>query len=72
MHREEDIVSMGKPDAAAIFFEPWAVVACNTAGAWEDYVAAVKKQPCVTDMEPSDADKRAVALLLKHHLKTYA
>ena len=30
---KEEIVSMGNPEAAAVFFEPWSVLACNTEGA---------------------------------------
>ena len=63
---------MGNPEAAAVFFEPWSVLACNTEGAWEDFVAAVKKEPCCEDMEPTDADKKAVRLLKKHQAAIYA
>ena len=34
----------------------------------DDFVAAAKKEPCCEDMEPTDADKKAVRLLKKHQV----
>lgn len=62
---KNDIVCKGVPDAAAVFFEGWAVAAMTTPGAWDTYVG-LSQELFTCDLEPTPADKKAHKLLQKY------
>lgn len=66
---KDPVVCSGNPNAAAVFFEQWALMGCTLEGAWDSYYKLALEGACnneVIDMAPTQADKDAVELMKRH------